>query len=562
MRTHSQLAFTIVIFAAESTRDCGGDSLTWRVTRRILVANEIGSSPPHRSPESQMTTPKVVFAIGREERPVIFTFAPLAAMRLSAILDQHGFRGVICDANVHKDNFPPAIEAELRDATALVIIGKIGRQLEDLIVATQVAKRVRADLPVIFSGWQASMAPEANLGEPTLDICTVGTAEHTLPELIGALAGGGELSAIAGLAYKKNGGIVRTAPRPVDKSLDDFPNGWDQVDLEWYITRDGGRCEQMVTGYDRCLNYTSSRGCHGQCGFCHITALFERGWFGHSVERVLDDVEYLARERRVDGIDFHDSNFFTNKPRGRRILQGFIDRQLNVVWRSSVRIDQMLAYEPEMLELMRDSGCKELAIGGESGSDRIMKLICKDIAPQDVIACSKRVREYGIAPVYSIMVGFPDEKNWSDTKLTLRHMAELKKLAPDAGMSYFYYTPFPSTPLFAWAEQHGLKDAVRLSDFALYSPYDPNMPWVDDKLAELLKMATRFYFKFAIPDAVMRERLRSHKLRLPLRALAALSRWRVFKMHYGFPFEYRLARFLKDTVIGKWGLFGRLKEIL
>ncbi len=509
-----------------------------------------------------MTAPKVVFAIGREERPIIFTFAPLAAMRLAAILQQQGFRGKICDGKFHKNDFPRAIEAELRDATALVIIGKIGRQLEDLLDATRVAKQVRADLPVIFAGWQASMAPEANLGEPTIDICTIGTAEKTLPELIGVLAGGGDLANVAGLAYKKNGGIVRTAPRPLDKNLDDFPNGYDQVDLEWYIARDGGRCEQMVTGYDRCLNYTSSRGCHGQCQFCHITALFDRGWYGHSAERVLEDIEFLKREHRVEGIDFHDSNFFTNKPRARRILQGLIDRRLNIVWRCSVRIDQMLQYESELLELMRASGCKELAIGGESGSERIMNLICKDIAPADVIACSKRVREFGINPVYSIMVGFPDEKNWYDTKLTLRHMAELKKLAPDAGMSYFYYTPFPGTPLFDWAKKYGLAEPKRLADFVPYSPYDPNMPWVDARLAELLKMATRFYFKFAIPDSAMRERLRSHKLRLPLRALAAISRWRVFKMHYGFPFEYRLARFVKDTAIGKWGLFGRLKEIL
>jgi len=509
-----------------------------------------------------MADAKVVFAIGREERPVIFTFAPLAAMRLAAILDQRGHHGMICDAKRHPNNFEEAIAAELQDATALVIIGKIGRQLVDLITATQVAKKVRADLPVIFSGWQASMAAEANLGEPTLDICTVGTSETTLPDLIDALAAGGDLHQVPGLAFKEDGKVVFTEERPFDKNLDDFPAGWDKVDLNWYIGRDNGRCQEMIAGIDRSLNYTSSRGCHGKCQFCHITALFKRGWFGHSSERTLDDIEYLARKHNVVGIDFHDSNFFTNKPRARRILEGLVERKLGIVWRCSVRIDQMLLYEPEFLELMRDSGCKELAIGGESGSQRIMDLIQKEITPQDVVECSKRVLQYGMHPVYSLMVGFPDEKNWIDTKMTLRQMAKLKKLAPDADMSYFYYTPFPDTPLYSWAQEHGLKPAQKLSDFVPYSPYDPEMPWVDDKLAELLKMATRFYFKFAIPDAAMRERLRNHKLRLPLRMLAALSRWRVEKMRWGFPFEYRLARFIKDTVIGKWGWFGKLKEIL
>lgn len=509
-----------------------------------------------------MSAPKVVFAIGREERPVIFTFVPLAAMRLAAILDQHGYQGVICDAKRHPRDFEQAIAAELADATALVIIGKVGRQLVDLITATQVAKKVRADLPVIFSGWQGSMAAKANLGEPTIDICTTGTAETTLPELTGALAEGRDLAQVAGLAYKREGKVVFTEPRPFDKDLDAFPAGWDKVDLEWYIGRDGGRCQQMIAGIDRSLNYTSSRGCHGRCTFCHVTALFERGWFGHSAERVLEDLEYLARERHVEGIDFHDSNFFTNKPRARQILEGLVERKLGIVWRCSVRVDQMLRYEDEFLQLMRDSGCKELAIGGESGSQRVMDMIDKEITPADVHACSRRVLEFGMAPVYSLMVGFPDEKNWHDTKMTLRYMAELKELAPDADMSYFYYTPFPDTPLYDWAHEFGLPYAKRLSDFVTYSPYDPEMPWIDNKLARLLKMSTRFYFKFAIPDAAMRERLRSHKLRHPLRMLAALSRWRVHKMRWGFPFEYLLARFVKDTVIGKWGWLGKLKEIL
>lgn len=505
---------------------------------------------------------KIVFAYGREERPVLFTFAPLASMRLAAICDQKGMAGLVLDAKRHPTDWEQALERELADAFALVIMGKIGRQLEDLITATQVAKRLHPEMPVIFAGWQAAMAPEANLGEPTLDYCTLGTAETVLPELLETLTNGGDVANIAGLAYKKDGQVVRTAAREFDRNLDEYPAGWDKVDLNWYIERDGGRCQPMIAGVERAINYTSSRGCHGKCRFCHITAIFERGWFGFSAERVLDDLTYLKERHGVLGIDFHDSNFFTNKVRARKIVEGMIERRLGLTWKCSVRVDQILAYEDDLMELIRDSGCQELAIGGESGSDRIMDLIEKEITPAAVRACSERVIKYGINPVYSFMVGFPDEKNWIDTRMTLRYMAQLKELAPDADMSYFYYTPFPDTPLYDWAHRYGLPYAKKLSDFLPYSPYDPTMPWVDKRLSELLKMATRFYFKFAIPDASMRERLRSHKLRHPLRLLAAISRWRVHNLRYELPFEYRLARFFKDVVIGKWGWFKKLREVL
>jgi radical SAM superfamily enzyme YgiQ (UPF0313 family) len=509
-----------------------------------------------------MSPSKIVFAIGREEKPVLLTFAPLAAMKLATICDTRGMIGVVLDAKRHADDWPGACRRELADAAALVVLGKIGRQLEDLIEATQIAKQLRPDLPTIFSGWQATMAPAANLGEPTLDYCTLGTAETALPELLDALLHGRDVGQVAGVAFKRNGGVAQTEARPCDNRLDDYAPGWDKVDLDWYIGRDGGRGEPMIAGVDRVMNYTSSRGCHGQCKFCHITAMFDRGWFGRSAERVLDDLEYLIQAHGIQGVDFHDSNFFTNKVRARRILEGFLARDFRIAWRSSVRVDQMLAYEDDLLRLMRDSGCRELAIGGESGSQRIMDLIAKEIPPGAVRACSERLRRFDIKPVYSFMVGFPDEKNWRDTKMTLRFMAELKQLAPDADMSYFYYTPFPGTPLYDWALSFGAPRPARLADFIKFSAYDPNMPWVDAKLSELLKMATRFYFKFAIPNAAMRERLARHKLRWPLRALAAISRWRVRKLRYGFPFEYRLARFVKDTVIGKWGWFGRLRDVL
>jgi hypothetical protein len=75
-------------------------------------------------------------------------------------------------------------------------------------------------------------------------------------------------------------------------------------------------------------------------------------------------------------------------------------------------------------------------------------------------------------------------------------------------------------------------------------------------------MATTFYFRFAVPSAAMRRRLARHPLRLPLRWLHRASRLRVRRGWYGLPVEYRLARFVKDVVIGRWGLLRGLRDLL
>jgi len=89
------------------------------------------------------------------------------------------------------------------------------------------------------------------------------------------------------------------------------------------------------------------------------------------------------------------------------------------------------------------------------------------------------------------------------------------------------------------------------------------MPWVDDKLPVLLKMATRFYFRFALPVDDMKQRMRGKgPVGIALRVLRRLSDWRVRNRRYGFPFEYKLARFVKDVLIKKLGLFKKFGELL
>jgi radical SAM superfamily enzyme YgiQ (UPF0313 family) len=192
-----------------------------------------------------------------------------------------------------------------------------------------------------------------------------------------------------------------------------------------------------------------------------------------------------------------------------------------------------------------------------------MDLIQKDITPQMVKDCSLRLVSHGIDPVYSIIVGFPDEKHWEDSKKTLTFMAELRELMPDAPIEYFYYTPFPGTPLFRYAEEKGgLQRPKTLDGWTIYSPYDPQMPWVDDNLAYIMKIAKTFYFRFAVPDQAMKERMETHRFRHAIRLLAWVSRYRVQNGRYEFPIEYKLARLMKDVVIGQWGFFKKLREIL
>lgn len=507
---------------------------------------------------------KIVFAVPREEDPVIFAYAPLAILSLAKQVKQAGFEPVILDAKQIKDDFLPRLEKEFRDDPVLLwCSGKTGRQLKDLCDAGRLAKQINPDLPVVFGGWHAQMAVDSTLNTPYVDYVVKTQGETTLPELARRFAAREDVTGMDGVSGKSPDGR-QWHGKELDwvRELDTFgPLPWEMVDMEFYITGDNGRCQPMVVGAKRTINYTYSRGCHGMCSFCHITALWNRGWFSQTPKFVLDEIGRLVNEFKVEGIDFHDSNFFTGQKRAMQIVDGIIERGYQFIWKCSVRADQVNAMSDSEMERITKAGCTEFAIGAEGGTNRVMGLVAKEIVPSDVIECSHRCAKWGILPEYSFMVGFPDEKNWDDSKATLAFMARLRQIAPNALAEYFYYTPFPGTPLFKDYAQRFMPKHETLEDYVNFSTYAPNMPWVDDKLPVLLKMATRFYFKFAIPNSDLRRKMAQKNLMgLGLRMMTRISNWRVQKRVYAFPIEYRLARFVKDVLIGKLGVMKKVAQ--
>ncbi|MBZ0273526.1 B12-binding domain-containing radical SAM protein [bacterium] len=511
----------------------------------------------------------IVFAVPREEDPVVFTFAPLAILGLARQVRDAGYTPVILDGKKLGDDYMPAMERAIKDDPALLwCSGKTGRQLRDLCASAKLAKQINPDLPVAFGGWHASMDVERTLAADFVDFVIRNQAERPLPLLINGLQAGAsmeELQKIKGLAGKDPDGHVWYAPEnDWERNLDVFGYlPWELVDMEFYVTGDHGRSQPMTTGGRRTINYTFSRGCHGMCSFCHITALWNRAWFSHSPEHALNEIGRLVNEYKVDGIDFHDSNFFTGLPRARALVDGIIERGYEFRWKCSVRADQVNAFDDELMDKIVRSGGRDFAIGAEGGTNRVMGLVAKEIVPNDVIECSKRCAKWGILPEYSFMVGFPDEKNWEDTKATLAFMARLRQITPNALAEYFYYTPFPGTPLFKDYAAKYMPRHDTIEDYVKFSTYSANMPWIDDRLPKILKMATSFYFRFAIPNDDMRERMKRHDaIGIGLRVMNKVANWRVKNRRYGFPIEYKLARFVKDTLIPKFGVGSRLKDVM
>jgi radical SAM superfamily enzyme YgiQ (UPF0313 family) len=115
--------------------------------------------------------------------------------------------------------------------------------------------------------------------------------------------------------------------------------------------------------YNR-VTVQTSRGCPHLCEFCASSVLFGPGQRRKSVARVLAEVDRVLElwPDRSPFLEFADDNTFTDRRWGKELLRGLAER--SVSWFAET--DLSIASDPELLDLLRPSGCRQLLLGFES----------------------------------------------------------------------------------------------------------------------------------------------------------------------------------------------------
>ena len=110
----------------------------------------------------------------------------------------------------------------------------------------------------------------------------------------------------------------------------------------------------LIVGHERMRStpIMTSWGCPFACSFCSVTAMFGRKYRYRSAESVVAEIE----QKRPRHIFFYDDNFAADVKRLKKLLRLMIERGVVIPWQSQVRTD--VARDPELLDLMRRSGCQ------------------------------------------------------------------------------------------------------------------------------------------------------------------------------------------------------------
>jgi radical SAM superfamily enzyme YgiQ (UPF0313 family) len=120
-----------------------------------------------------------------------------------------------------------------------------------------------------------------------------------------------------------------------------------------------------IERYNR-LTVQTQRGCPYDCEFCAASIRIAPGFKVKPIDRVIAEIRRITSIWPRPFIEFADDNTFANKKHGRALLRALAKERVRWFTES----DLSIAFDDELLALMRDSGCQQVLIGLEAPSRR------------------------------------------------------------------------------------------------------------------------------------------------------------------------------------------------
>jgi len=465
---------------------------------------------------------------------------PFGLLYLASALEKAGFEVEIIHETGTPENIKKVLSRLLRLDPLFVGLSILtGPSLVPSLAASREIKK-HSDMPVVWGGVFPSMLPRDILRSAMIDIVAIGEAEETVVELARHFAENGSRSAalktIRGIGYKDNGTVTINPSRPFIADLDFYPPAWHQVEVERYFFdyrsyfyEMGSRLPSGKFG-----TVMTSRGCPSRCGYCFNQFLYKRKFRAHSVRHVTAEVEWLKKDHQIAGIIFLDDNFFSDPKRALEIV-----RNLGLPWSASFRANYAALWGEDFLRKLRDGGCLELRIGAESGSQRILNLMQKDIMVEDIRRTAELCQKVGIRALFNFMIGLPGEI-WPDMLETFRLMDDLDKMGEGVAVGGpLVYLPWPGTPLFDLALEKGFHRPERLEEWAVnLGARQPVTPYVDRR--------AKFVNYFRILG--YRKNIEKLSFPWPAKILSFLARKRWEKREFRVPLDYYAPRFVFELL--------------
>ena len=405
---------------------------------------------------------------------------PLSIMALGAVLEGKADY-IPVDGNVDRNSFDTLLSllATKPSIDILAVSVMPGTQMVNAIKECKSVKERFPKLKIVWGGYFPSMHTESVLNSSYVDFVIRGQAELAFPELIESIRSGKPLSEVHNLSYWDGNRFQHNPEYPIyDPNL--------RPGLPYHRFNMDAYAIPSFVGR-RTMAHESSAGCPHKCNFCGVVDVFHSRWKAEHPDLTYEVMKHLHDRYGMDGVEFHDSDFFVSEKRVATLSEKLID--LKIDWWGEGRIDTLLNYSEETWSLMERSGLKMIFFGAESGLNETLQLMDKGgVTIEQTKAVAARYKEYHVKSEFSFVMGSNPTKTEEDIDATIDLMYELEKINPNSQMHPFIYTPVPFGTIYDQAVEGGLNYPKNLDEWASHEwrqytlRRNPHTPWLTRRL--------------------------------------------------------------------------------
>lgn len=373
--------------------------------------------------------------------------------------EEAGFNVGVIDAESHA--LSPETTAAIINEAKPKFVG-INMLTPTFPLAKRIISATSPEVPVVAGGAHAKAMPERILRDPD-----IGSRITTLALEDGEYIMRGLLQ---GVSPEQMGGVAYIDPKSGDfvEVRHDIDNKWVPKDLDsmFFANRKFLPKDPFESQGKLETNMVGSRGCPFDCTFC--AGAREQLLFGvrnRSPHSLIEEMTEL-REGEVNAVRFIDDLFLANKKRMNGFFSEMIETGLSndFVWDATGRVNTLSKLDDEMARLIALSGAREISIGAESASPRVLNIYDKAITTDMVTETVRKLAAVGVRTKAYFILGAPTE-TLEEMEQTVSFMHHLRGVAREAAAqnpvtprgerntaqcrgSMFEFRPYPGTALY------------------------------------------------------------------------------------------------------------------
>lgn len=314
-----------------------------------------------------------------------------------------------------------------------------------------------------------------------LDYVIMGEGERTFLSLAEFLLRRTERKEdIGGLAYRHPGGGIMINPRGGRiRDLNEVPwPAWHLVPVENYLKN--GIAVISAAG-SRIMPVLASRGCPYSCKFCSSNKMWGRSFIMRDYKDVVREIKYYKEIYGINGFELHDLTFIMNREWVINFAKELIDQEISLTW--NVQATRSEAISEEVVNYLFESGCRNLTLTPDSGSERQLNDMNKKVDLKKITEKVRLLLRKNIILKVNLVIGFPDERH-RDIWKTILYGIKLSLLGTN-NVLFYRFVPYPGSPYFELLQERKMFPDFRddfdrflitniyneLSDIKSYSRY-------------------------------------------------------------------------------------------